>query len=201
MKSKNDFFQLNGKIKEAISILKSGGIVIFPTDTAFGVGCRMDDKGAVERLLKLKRRPRGQAMPILVDSVEMAQKYLLPFSEEVLKLVRKYWPGGLTIVLPCEVELVPEIVRGGGQTLGVRWPDHLVAKKLIHGLGVPLLGTSANFHGEMTPHKFSDLTPRFLKEVDFVLGGDCRVGTVSTVIDCSKKPWKIIRQGAIRINF
>lgn len=189
------------EIQKAVKTLRQGGIVVYPTDTAFGVGCRMDDKKAVERLSKLKRRPEGQAIPVLVDSIEMAKCYLLPISNEVMKLMEKYWPGGLTIVFPCRVDLVPEKVRGGGETLGVRWPDHLVAKKLIHGIGVPLLGTSANFHGEMTPHKFSDLNPKFLKQVDFVLREEKTYRQQpSTVIDCSKKPWKIIRQGVMRIN-
>lgn len=193
---------MNQKIQKAIEILNNGGIVVYPTDTAFGVGCRMDNEKAVERLLKLKKRPEDQALPVLVDSIKMAQRYLLPIPEEVLKLMEKYWPGGLTFVFPCKVELVPEKVRGGGQTLGVRWPDHLVAKNLIHGIGVPLLGPSANFHGKMTPSEFSDLDPKFLKEVDFVLREEKTYRQESsTVIDCSKKPWKIIRQGAIRIDF
>src|SRR3990172_9370367 len=108
---------MTNEVQQAIEILNQGGIVVFPTDTAFGVGCRMDDRQAVERLLKLKKRPKGQAVPVLVDSLEMAQKYLLPLQDRVLELMKKYWPGALTIVLPCKTEMVPSLVRGGGQTL------------------------------------------------------------------------------------
>lgn len=189
------------ELQKAIEILKEGGIVVFPTDTAFGVGCRIDDEKAVARLLKLKRRPKNQAVPVLVDSIEMAQKYLQPISEEALNLMKKYWPGALTIVLPCKTKLIPNSVRGGGQTLGVRWPSHAVIQELIKGVGVPILGPSANFHGKETPYKFSDLDPEFLKEVDFVIKeGKSRWGEPSTVIDCSHKPWKVIRRGAIRLR-
>ena len=193
---------MTNEVQQAIEILNQGGIVVFPTDTAFGVGCRMDDRQAVERLLKLKKRPKGQAVPVLVDSLEMAQKYLLPLQDRVLELMKKYWPGALTIVLPCKTEMVPSLVRGGGQTLGVRWPNHPVVQKIIKGVGVPILGPSANFHGDPTPYKFSDLNPELLEQVDFVLKGEeSRWHKPSTVIDCSQKPWKIIRQGVIRINF
>ncbi|MDP3998290.1 MAG: L-threonylcarbamoyladenylate synthase [bacterium] len=191
---------MDDKINKAIEVLKQGGIVVFPTDTAYGVGCRIDDEKAVERLLKLKRRPESQAVPVLVDSIEMAQRYLLPIPGEVLKLMQKYWPGGLTIVFPCKASLVPEKVRGKGQTLGVRWPDHLTVKNLIYGIGVPLLGPSANFHSEATPYKFSDLNPKFVSQVDLVLKEETFRQQPSTVIDCSLKPWKIIRQGAIRVD-
>ena len=183
---------------KAIGILKRGGIVVFPTDTAFGVGCRIDDEEAVERLFKIRRRPQDQAVPVLVDSIEMAQKYLQPIPKEVLKLMEKYWPGALTLILPCKLELVPEVVRGAGRTLGIRWSDHPTAQSLIKEVGVPILGPSANFSGAKTPYKYEDLDPEFLKKVDFVLPGKCPLGMASTVIDCSKKPWKIIRQGALR---
>lgn len=189
------------EIEKAIKILQKGGIVVFPTDTAFGVGCRMDDEKAVEKLFRVRRRPKTQATPVLVDSLKMAQDYLEPIPQEVVeKLIKPYWPGALTLILPCIKQKVPYLVRGGGQTLGVRLPDHPVPQKLIKGVGVPILGPSANFHGEKTPYKYEDLDPEFLKGVDLVLSGECPVGVVSTVIDCSKKPWKIIRQGAMRIN-
>lgn len=198
---RNNFsLRSQGDLRKAIEILNQGGVVVSPTDTAFGVGCRIDDEKAVGRLVKLKRRPQNQAMPVLVDSLKMAQKYLLPFEDRVLELIKKYWPGALTIVLPCRVELIPQSVRGGGKTLGVRWPNHPVAQKLITETGVPILGPSANFPGAKTPYKYEDLDPEFLKNVDYVLPGECPVGIASTVIDCSQKPWKIIRQGAIHLS-
>lgn len=189
------------EIGKAVKILQNSGIVVYPTDTAFGVGCRMDDKKAVERLFRLRRRPKTQAVPVLVDSLKMAQDYLEPIQQEVVeKLIKPYWPGALTLILPCVKQKVSYLVRGGAETLGVRWPDHPVPQKLIKGIGVPILGPSANFHGEKTPYKYEYLDPEFLKGVDFILFGECPVGMVSTIINCSQKPWRIIRQGGIRIN-
>ncbi len=189
------------KIEQAIEILKKGGLVIFPTDTAFGIGCRIDDEAAVKRLFAIRKRPVTQATPVLVDTVLMAQKYLTPISKEVVdKLVEPYWPGALTIVLPCKMEKVPSLVRGGGNTIGVRIPNHKSARALIQGVGVPILGPSANFHGEKTPYSFDDLDLKLVGQVDFVVDGICSVRQASTVIDCSKKPWTILRRGAVRIS-
>ena len=87
------------QIDRAIKILNNGGIIIFPTDTAFGIGCRMDNFHAVERLFKLRRRPVTQATPVLVSSMDMAEYYLYsPLPDNVRHLMKKYWPGPLTIV-------------------------------------------------------------------------------------------------------
>ena len=187
-------------IQEAIKVLKDGGIVIFPTDTAFGIGCRIDNKKAIEKLFRLRKRPASQAAPVLVSSIKMAQEYLLPIPKEVkTELMDKYWPGALTVVLQSRIDKVSKLVRGGGTTLGVRIPNHPIIRSLIRGVGVPLLGPSANFHGEKTPYRFKDLDPKLVKLVDFVLQGKTLQGQVSTVIDCSQKPWKILREGAIKI--
>lgn len=187
-------------ISRAIKILKDGGIIIFPTDTAFGMGCAIDDEEAIKRLFQIRKRPIKQATPVLVDTVKMAQNYLKPIPKEVVdKLIEPYWPGSLTIVLPCLTDKVPSLVRGGGETLGVRIPNHPVPRAIMQGLGKPILGPSANFSGEKTPYKFEDLDPELVKLVDFVVEGECNVKSASTVIDCLVTPWKILRKGAVTI--
>lgn len=194
---------MDKNIQKAIEILKEGGIVIFPTDTAFGIGCRMDNEKAVKRLFNIRKRPKSQPASVLVDSMKMAQDYLLPISEEVQqKLIQKYWPGALTIILQSRIDKVPSLVRGGGNNLGVRMPNSEIALSIIKGVGVPILGPSANFHGEKTPYEFKDLNPELIKLVDYVVANQDKSGEkASTVINCSIKPWKILRKGAIRINF
>lgn len=188
-------------LEEAIKVIKQGGIVIYPTDTAFGIGCRVDDEKAVERLFNLRKRPPQQATPVLFDSIERVREYVLPFERDVEMLMEKYWPGALTIVLPCIKSKVPSMVRGGGATLGVRVPDHPVVWELVKGAGVPILGPSANFHGEQTPYTFSALDKELLKLADYYLEGQTKgFGMASTVVDASTKPWKIIRQGAVEIG-
>ncbi len=188
-------------IQKAIEVLKKGGIVIFPTDTTFVIGCRMDNPQIVKRLFEIRRRPMSQPVSVLIDSVEMAQKYIKKIPEDVRKLMKKYWPGGLTIVLSCNKEKVPPLVRSNGDTLGVRMPDHPAILKLIKDVGVPLLGPSANFHKDQTPYRFEDLSPNLIKLVDYVLPGTTSsIEKPSTVIDCSKKPWKILREGAVKLD-
>ncbi len=193
--------QRGEQLNRAIKVLKEGGIVIFPTDTAFGVGCRIDRESAVRRLFAIRKRPKTQAAPVLVDTVKMAQDYLLPIPKEVTdKLIEPYWPGALTIIFPCRVDKVPGLVAGGGKTLGVRIPNHAIARAIIRGVGVPILGPSANFHRGKTPYKMEDLDNKFTKLVDFVVSGNCPVGNVSTIVDCSVTPWKMIRKGALKIT-
>ena len=188
-------------IKKATEVLKRGGIVIFPTDTAFGIGCRMDNVQSVKRLFGIRKRPQSQAVPVLIDSIAMAEDYLQSFPQAVLdKLVKPYWPGALTIVLQSKTNKVQELVRGYGTTIGVRIPDYPVLLEIIKELGVPILGPSANFHGDKTPYSFNDLNPELVSLVDYVLEGECPLHQVSTVIDCSKEPWKILRKGVLDIK-
>lgn len=185
-------------LDKAIEILKNGGIVIYPTDTVFGIACRIDNDDAIKRLFAIKQRNMKHAVPVLVASIAMAEEYLLPIPDEVKeKLMERYWPGGLTIVLPCDTKKVSPLVRGLGDTLAVRMPNHSLTLQIINGVGVPIVGTSANFHGGKTPATQEALDPELVKLVDFVLPGECFKGMSSTIIDCSVTPWKILREGAI----
>lgn len=186
-------------IQKAIEILNNGGIVIYPTDTAFGVGCRIDRPESVDRLFTVRKRPLSQATPVLVDSIDMALAYFDSPSEIVRRLMNTFWPGALTIVSHCKKELFHSPIRGGTDTVGLRMPDHETTLALIRGAGVPILGPSANFHGEETPFRYEDLDPEFAKTVDYVVPGECTVRQASTVVDCSVKPYRIIRQGAVTL--
>lgn len=192
---------MENNIYEAIRILKEGGIVIFPTDTAFGIGCRIDREDSIERLFRLRKRPTTQPTPVLCSSLAMVEEYVTSIPDDVRKkLILPYWPGALTIVLPAKIEKVPSLVRGGGLTIGVRIPDHQITQKLIEGVGVPILGPSANFHGEPTPFKLADINPKLYSLVDYIVPGVCKKREASTVIDCSVSPWKILREGAVKLN-
>lgn len=192
---------MENNILKAIQVLKKGGIVIFPTDTVFGIGCRIDNNVAIKKLFHLRRRPESQATPVLVDTVKMAQDYLKPIPKKVIdQLIEPYWPGALTIVLPCRKEKVPSPVRGGGDSLGVRIPNHHVTRVLIRQVGIPILGPSANFHSEKTPYTFEDINPQLASLVDYVLPGKTKGLKASTVIDCTNDKWKILRQGEIHVH-
>lgn len=188
-------------LEKAVAVLKKGGIAIFPTDTAYGIGCRIDDEEAVKRLFALRKRPISQAVPVLVDSIEMAQKYLAsPLPNNVRLLMQRYWPGALTVVYYCLTSKVPSLVRGGSNTLGVRMPNNKLILSMISKIGVPILGPSANFHGKPTPFKYEELDKELVSLVDYVFKGECLNKEVSTVINCVAKPWKMIRQGAAKVD-
>lgn len=188
------------QLSEAAKIIKQGGIVVFPTDTAYGIGCNMTNEDSVNKLFKIRKRPTQQATPVLFSSIEQVKEYVLPFDQDISSLMSKYWPGALTIVLDCYLDKVPSLVRGGGETLGVRVPNNEKILEIIELSGVPVLGPSANFHGEKTPYSYKELNKDLIKLVDFVVEGEVAVKQASTVLDCSKKPWTILRQGAIDIR-
>ncbi len=188
-------------VEQAVKVLNGGGIIIFPTDTAFGIGCRIDRENAVRRLFNIRKRPQTQAVPVLFDSLDMIRKYVIDFPIEVEdKLTDKYWPGALTIILPAFLDMVPKLVRGNGKNLGVRIPDNNTILSIIKKIGVGVLGPSANFHGKETPYNFEDLDPELVSLADFVVKGECKLKQPSTVIDVSVKPWQIIREGAVKIS-
>lgn len=191
-------------IQKAITILNDGGIIIFPTDTAFGIGCLMDNHEAVDRLFRIRKRPRRQATPLLVSDQDVALAYFDHPSDIVRRLMTEHWPGALTIVAPCNKNLIYSPLRGGGNAVGLRMPNHPTILEIIKRVGVPILGPSANFHGDPTPYRAEDLNPELTKLVDYVVPGECSVKPASpagrqasTVVDCSANPYKIIRQGAV----
>jgi L-threonylcarbamoyladenylate synthase len=190
---------MDNAIHEAAEIIRRGGIVIFPTDTAFGIGCRMDDHAAVDRLYGIRERPVSQAAPVLVDSIEMAEKYLFQPSDLTLRIMKQYWPGQVTVVSPCVRDAIYAPVRGGGDKIGFRMPDHTGLMALIGLVGVPILAPSANFHGGETPFSYSRLDRRLLEKADFALEGECKIGIVSTVVDTTYYPPRYIRRGYIQI--
>jgi len=193
------FSMMNHELEKAIEVLKNGGIVIFPTDTAFGIGCRIDDKKAVDRLFEIRKRPLTQATPILVSSIEQALPYLDSPSDIVRHFMETHWPGALTIITPCDIDKIYSPIRGGGDTVGIRMPDHSDILTVIAAVGVPVLGPSANMHGEKTPFSVDELDLKLVEQVDYVLPGTCTKRQVSTVVDCTRDPYSILRQGVVRI--
>lgn len=178
-----------GPLKKAVEIFKKGGVVIFPTDTVYGIGCKFNDKEAIDRIYKIKKTPKNQKFPILVSSIGQVRK-LAGVDKAAEKLIKKYWPGGLTIILPG--------INTG--KIAFRMPNSELMLKLINKIGMPIIGTSANFHGKKAVLRFVDLDPKFIKLANFVLKGECQTGKESTVVDAVVNPPRILRQGAVKIQ-
>ncbi|HUD44315.1 MAG TPA: L-threonylcarbamoyladenylate synthase [Patescibacteria group bacterium] len=192
---------MQNEINQAVKVLNQGGIVIFPTDTAFGIGCKVSDEAAVKRLFTIRKRPLEKAVPVLVSSIEMAEKYVDVISDDVReKLIKPYWPGALTIVLPLKKGSLPNVVVGEGDSVGLRMSNQPIALEIIGGVGEGITGPSANFSGKPTPYSFEEMDKELLKLVDYVVPGEIKLKQASTVIDCTIEPWRILRQGAVEIT-
>lgn len=173
-------------MKKAIKILKSGGVIAFPTETVFGIGASMKHKKAIRRIFKIKDRPRNKPLQILVENLEQAQK-LGKFNKKTLKLAKKGWPGPLTLVV-YKTRKVSKLITGGSSKVGLRIPDHKIALELINQCG-PIVATSANISGEEP----ALTAKRLLVKVDYILNGKVKSGRASTVIDATKS-LKVLRK-------
>jgi L-threonylcarbamoyladenylate synthase len=185
-------------VSEAISVLSQGGLVIFPTDTVYGVGASVDRPDAVARLYVAKGRPLDRAIPVLVSSELAVERMVSELDDVARTLMRHFWPGPLTIVLPAATWLPSEIVRDTG-SVGVRMPDHPIALEMIERSGGALATTSANNSGQPETRTAQDAASDIGARVELVVdGGESPGGVPSTVVKVSEDGnLTVLRKGAI----
>ena len=188
------------QIKQAVTILKNGGVVAYPTDTVYGLGACMTDINAVDRIFQVKGRPKGMALPVLLADFKQIAEIVTAVTPAAKRLADEFFPGALTIILP-KSEYVPDIITGGGRTVAFRIPNHPVPLALVKGLGRPIVGTSANLSGQPSALTAAEVSNQIGDKIDMVIdGGKCPGGIESTVIDLSGEKPVIRRQGAISIE-
>jgi len=181
----------------ALKALRQGGIVAFPTDTVYGLGADPANEHAVERIFRVKKRPRGFPLPLLLADVSSMATFAGSVPEIAWRLAERFLPGGLTLVLRKGAS-VPLWVVAGAETVAVRVPNHAVPIALARGLGGAVVGTSANLSGEPAPVVADDVRRQLGAAVDLVIdGGRCPGGTESTVVDLSRERPVILREGAV----
>jgi L-threonylcarbamoyladenylate synthase len=184
----------------AVRILADGGLVAFPTDTVYGVGAHAFQPDAVERIYIAKIRPRDKAIPILLARADDLSLVAERVMEAAWLLAERFWPGGLTLVLPKKAS-VPDVVSAGGPTVAVRVPDHPVSLALMAALGAPLAATSANLSGHPSPVTAVEVQAELGGRIELILdGGRCPGGVPSTVLDLTTDPLTILRAGAIAVE-
>jgi L-threonylcarbamoyladenylate synthase len=184
------------EIEKGVKILKKGGVIAFPTDTVYGLGADAFNSTAVERTYKIKNRPKYQQFPLLIADVKQLTVLAEPIPEIARFLARRFWPGGLTLVLPKK-DSVPAYVASR-PTIAVRIPNHPVCLALIQHLGNPLIGTSANISGQPPALTAEEVRQQLGEEIDLIVnGGKCPGGKESTIIDITHEPPIILRQGII----
>ena len=185
------------QVERGVSILKQGGIVAYPTDTVYGLGASANLQSAVERVYQVKERPRNMALPLLLANISQISEIAEPVPPVAWLLARNFLPGALTIVLP-KSKAVPDFIAAGGMTVAIRIPAHPVPVALIEGLGVPIVGTSANLSGKPSTLTADEVHSQFGDRIDLIIdGGRCLGGKESTIVDVTGETPVVLREGAI----
>ncbi|MFB5628837.1 MAG: L-threonylcarbamoyladenylate synthase [Nitrosarchaeum sp.] len=185
------------KIKESVSILRKGGIVAFPTETVYGLGADGLNPNAIKKIFQAKKRPNDNPLIFHISNKDDIKKFAKNIPPEAEKLIEKFWPGPLTLVLK-KSSIIPKIATGGLNTIAIRMPSHKIALALIKSLENPIVAPSANLFGKPSPtlakHVLDDLNGKINAIID---GGNTRIGIESTVLDLTTNIPILLRPGKI----
>ena len=185
------------QISSCAEVLKAGGLLAVPTETVYGLAANGLDTAAVEKIYEVKGRPAVKPLSLMVPGPETMERYCREVPEAALALAEKFWPGPLTIVLKAKAE-IPSVVRAGGDTIGLRCPDHPLTLAVLRAAELPLAAPSANPSGQPSPKTAEEVLAYYNGSIDAVLdGGPCGIGTESTIISLADRPYRILRQGAL----
>ncbi len=186
---------LSDNVLVASQIVKEGGLVVYPTDTVYGLGCSPFNVEAVKRIFKVKGE-RRKPLPVLASSTEHIEKIAI-LSKKAKKIAKFFWPGPLTLII-SKKPVLPEVVTFGVDSVGVRIPNHRVVLQLITMSNGLLVGTSANKTGEEPSRTAQEAFEQLGEDVDIILdGGPATLGDPSTIIDLTLGKPRIIREGPI----
>lgn len=185
------------KLKQPAEAIKNGGVVVFPTETVYGIGVNALDENAVKKLYKAKNRPVDKPISLLVNSIDMINKVAKDITDLEYALIKEFFPGPLTIILKKR-ENVPNIVTANSDTVGIRMPSNGIALKLIEYSGVPIAAPSANISGKPSGTEIKDIISDFKDKVDyFIDDGPSKIGLASTIVKVIDGVPHILREGYI----
>jgi L-threonylcarbamoyladenylate synthase len=175
--------------------IKDGDVLLFPTDTVMGIGCRFDSGEGIARLRAIKEIKESVPIAVLISSIDQLEKLKIRRSRLSNILISRFWPGGLTIVLSSEKHYP---CCGDGNTIGLRMPDFDLLRRIIEKAGVPLAATSANLHGKPPPKIMEDVEQSIVERVDCSVDLTTRIiGLPSTVVKLEAGEPRILREGAV----
>ena len=193
LKNDNDYT----KLEEVAQIIKNGGLVLFPTETVYGLGANGLDENAVKKIYIAKGRNENNPINLLVSNMEMINNIAKHISDLEYKLMESFFPGPFTIILKKK-SIVPSIVTANGDTVGVRMSSGIIAKELVELAGVPIAAPSANISGKPSGTNFNDIYSDFKDKVDYMIdGGDSSIGIESTIVKVIDNIPHILRPGSI----
>ena len=186
-----------GDLSYAVEVFLRGGLVGVPTETVYGLAGNALNKDAVAEIYEVKGRPAIKPLSLLVPNLEVAETVCAVIPESARKLAEAFWPGPLTIVLKKR-DTVPDIVTAGGDTIGVRCPDHAKTIEFLRLAALPAAAPSANVSDKPSPKSAQDVLDYFDGKIECVIdGGVCALGVESTLVDLTVEPYRILRQGAL----
>ncbi|MCA9053213.1 MAG: threonylcarbamoyl-AMP synthase [Planctomycetaceae bacterium] len=189
--------EVTSDVAKAASVLRAGGLVAFATETVYGLGANALDEQAVARIFEAKGRPTFDPLIVHLVSASEVEAIVKDVPDVARRLAQAFWPGPLTLVLPKQ-DCVPDLVTSGLPSVGVRVPEHPVARELIQLAGCPVAAPSANLFGRTSPTTAAHVAEQLGERIDLILdGGPCRVGIESTVLDLVKDPPTLLRPGGV----
>jgi L-threonylcarbamoyladenylate synthase len=172
-------------------------VVAVPTESFYGLAVSVRDENAIHRLMLIKKRPEKNPILILISSVDDVDRYVAHIPPMAMKLIRRFWPGGLTLVFQGKEDLSPMLTSGTGQ-IGVRLSSHPVPTELARLAGVAITGTSANVSGEPPCRSSAQVVKALGNDIDLVIdGGETQGGKVSTVLNVTVQPPEVLREGMV----
>lgn len=184
-------------INLAATVLRDGGIVVFPTETVYGLGALADSCFGPHEMFEVKVRPFDLPIPLLVETEDALDTWGTDVPDFAHNIAHRYWPGAVTLVVKAS-ERVPKDFRAPDGTIGLRSPDHEVVRELLQAAGGPIFTTSANTHGNPAPGSFSEVEPRIIEAADLALdGGETQHQQPSTVVLCTGDEPVVLREGAV----
>jgi L-threonylcarbamoyladenylate synthase len=188
---------LKAGLDMAGNIVSTGGAVAFPTESFYGLGVDATNENAIQRLFDIKKRGSDHPVLILISSKGMLDQFVAHVPELAKKLIRQFWPGGLTLVFEAG-QRTPRSLTAGTGKIGVRLSNHPIATGLVQRVGVPITGTSANVSGEPACVKAEEVSRSLRHTVDLILdGGETEGGKGSTILDITVNPPKVLREGMV----
>jgi len=184
-------------INLAATVLRDGGLVVFPTETVYGIGALADSKFGAQEIFEVKVRPLDKPLPWLVESEDALDTYGIDVPDYAHRLAQAFWPGPLTLVVKASPRVGRDF-RAPDGTVALRSPKHEVVIELLQAAGGPIIATSANTSGNPAPGTFDEVEGRIVQAADLSLdGGETEHQTASTVIDCTGAEPSLLREGAI----
>lgn len=186
-------------IQQAVTLLRQGEVVIFPTETVYGIGADATNSDAVTKVFQLKGRPLNHPLIVHIADIAQLNDWAKDIPEYAYALTKQYWPGPMTLILKA-ADHVSRVITGGQDTIGIRMPAHPIARELLKNFAKGVVAPSANRFGHVSSTTAEHAKAEFGTAVKLIIdGGPCELGIESTIVDCTQKTPRVLRPGPILI--